>query len=88
MNSWLYVGIGLIIASLAELIWAAKTKAPAHISAQALVFGELGLMALSIALIADELAATVVVAMLGLGGLVSVWLQVKLVREWKARSSR
>jgi hypothetical protein len=84
----LYVGIGLIVVAVAALIWAVNTNAPGHFFAQALVFGELGLMALAQALIANQLAATVVVAMLGLGALVSVWMQIKLVRAWRARRSK
>jgi hypothetical protein len=88
MNLMLYVGVGLMIVALSGLIWAAKTKAPAHFFAQALVIGELALMAFAQALITNQLAALVVVAMLGLGALVSVWIQIKLVRAWRAGLSQ
>lgn len=86
MNPSFYVGAGLIVVALALLVWAVKTKAPAHFHAQALVLGELGLMAFANALIADEMTATVVMAMLGLGALVSIWMQLKLVRRWRTGS--
>lgn len=83
MSTYFYVGIGLIAVASAQLVWAVRSKAPTHFFATSVVFGELGVMALAIALITDKLAVTVVVAMLGLGLLVSVWMQIRLVRQWR-----
>ena len=83
MNANLYLGLALIAVGLAELTWVVRTRAARHFAAQSMMFGELGLMFVALAVIPSETVAAVVVAMLGLGALVSGWIYVKLVRQLK-----
>ncbi len=83
MTLLLFTGLILFVFGIAELVWFVRTGAPRFVAAQAMVFAELGVAFVVPSLISERTTATAVVSLLGIGVLVSVWLQLKLVRQWR-----
>jgi hypothetical protein len=79
----LFLGVALMAVGFVQLIWYVRARGPKHIAAQAMVFVEMGVMFAAGALIRDPFAAATVVIVIGVGALVSLWLQIKLLREWR-----
>jgi hypothetical protein len=79
----LYTGLGLIALGIAQLVWFVRTAAAKHVAAQAMVLMELGVIFVVPSLIPDRATATIVVGILGLGVLVSIWIQMKLLWQWR-----
>ena len=77
----LVVGFALITFGAAEMLWGVRRAGRKSLAVQGLLFAELGLMAIALAVISQETAQLVVLGMLGLGAIASLWLQMTLVRR-------
>lgn len=83
-----YTGIGLIGIGIATLIWVVRVKADRYFAAQAMVLMELGVVFIVPSLTPSRTAATIIVGILGAGVLLSVWIQIRLARQWRRNHAR
>jgi hypothetical protein len=83
----LFAGIGGLAFGCAELVWAVLVNAPRSFAGQSLMFAELGVTLVLIAIIPDR-AIRLAVAVIGISGVVSSAILVVVISRKEQRAAR